>query len=248
MNDVSMRKLSDNEEFRFQCNATQPCYNRCCQEAVVPLTPYDALRLAANLDLDSESFLRAFAAMNTMEDCGLPLPMLRMIESPDAPCPFLTPGGCSAYEDRPGSCRSYPLGQASSLEGAQCDDHYFLIEEKECCGLNCGKSWTAGDWLQNEGMEKYEHFNRLYARLAAALKEKNLKLDSRLGNMFFLCLYQPERFRELITKMKLFSRLDPGEEAKRLMMTADAKGSEALLEFAFQWLQFVISGLHPAQE
>lgn len=245
MNDFSMRKIANNEQFRFQCNEDQPCYNRCCHEAVVPLTPYDALRLSENLELDSESFLKAFAAMNIMDDTGLPLPMLRMIESPDAPCPFLSPGGCSSYEDRPGACRSYPLGLAASLESTQDEDHYFLIEEKECCGQNCGQAWTAGEWLQNEGMEKYVHFNKLYANLAAAIREKNFRLDSRLGNMFFLCLYQPERFRDLIRKMNLFSRLNPGEEAKEQMMSTSSQASEALLEYAFKWLNFVLSGLDP---
>lgn len=239
----NFQKLEENSTFRFQCGANQPCFNRCCSEAVVPLLPYDSLRLSANLDMDSESFLKSFASMNLMEDSGLPLPMLRMIEAPDAPCPFVTPAGCSVYEDRPSSCRSYPLGLAVSMDAPENSGHHFLLNEEGCCGMGCGKSWTAEKWLQNEGMEKFDHFNNLYIQLAAKLREKKIRLDARLGNMFFLCLYQPERFRELIGKMKIFSRLDPGEIQKSLIMENGEKSDEALLEFAFKWLNLVIDGL-----
>ena len=98
----SLPELQADETFCFDCNPQVPCFNRCCAELTLPLTPYDVLRLRRHMGITSEEFLNTFATMRSFPDTGFPLPMLRMLQGPGEPCPFVGPAGCSVYEDRPG--------------------------------------------------------------------------------------------------------------------------------------------------
>ena len=74
----SLPELKPGETFCFDCNPDVPCFNRCCAELTLPLTPYDVLRLRHNLGLGSEEFLATFTTLRSFPDTGFPLPMLRM--------------------------------------------------------------------------------------------------------------------------------------------------------------------------
>ncbi|MDE7065194.1 MAG: YkgJ family cysteine cluster protein, partial [Desulfovibrionaceae bacterium] len=112
----ALPELAEGETFVFACNESVPCFNRCCAELTLPLTPYDVLRLRRHMNnIDSEVFLQTYAEVRTFPETGFPLPLLKMQEGPGAPCPFVTPGGCSLYEDRPGACRTYPLGRGTKM-------------------------------------------------------------------------------------------------------------------------------------
>ena len=37
----SLPELQADETFCFDCNPQVPCFNRCCAELTLPLTPYD---------------------------------------------------------------------------------------------------------------------------------------------------------------------------------------------------------------
>lgn len=191
--------------------------------------------------MSSEEFLQAFAAKNVMEDTGLPLPMLRMLNGPEAPCPFVTPGGCSLYEDRPGVCRAYPLSLAANLENSEESAKYFLVKEEGCHGHCCGPAWTPEEWLKNEDMEKYNSFNRDYISLARQMRQNGKKADPRMANLFFLSLYQIDRFRDFITKMNLFSRIPADISEQGKIMAKSLEGDEACLNFSVRWLQFLIN-------
>ena len=76
----SLPELKPDETFCFDCNPDVPCFNRCCAELTLPLTPYDVLRLRRNLGIGSEEFLGTFTTMRSFPDTGFPLPMLRMLD------------------------------------------------------------------------------------------------------------------------------------------------------------------------
>ena len=59
----SLPELKPDETFCFDCNPDVPCFNRCCAELTLPLTPYDVLRLRRNLGLGSEEFLGTFTTL-----------------------------------------------------------------------------------------------------------------------------------------------------------------------------------------
>lgn len=238
----NLPQIDKDTAFQFECGPQQACYNRCCHDVAIPLTPYDAARAIRNLNIASEAFLTAFAERSVMPETGLSLPMLKMIESPDAPCPFVGPAGCAIYDDRPGACRSWPLGRGSSISADGIKERYFLIKESFCQGFCSDKKYTPLEWQRHEGMAKYNEFNDRYMRLLSKISASGKPLDSRRASMCFLALYQLDRFRELIEKMKIFSCLDMDEERKKKIMEDSAEGDDACLEFALQWLELTLFG------
>jgi uncharacterized protein len=77
------------------------CAN-CCQTLPVHLTPADADRLAAGLDIPLEQVMDQYIEAATSaapEDWG---------QVRTSPCPFLEGKCCSIYPHRPGACRAYP--------------------------------------------------------------------------------------------------------------------------------------------
>lgn len=228
----SMEEIGADTKFKFCCDSSQPCFNQCCSEAIIPLTPFDVMRLCQNLCLASEDFLINFTTSSGTESGGLALPMLRMIDSPDAPCPFVSPGGCSVYEDRPGACRSYPV--ARGINPQDMSDKYFLLKEACCHGFENSQEYTPKTWLEKEDCAKFDKYAAQYARLVAKLNTHPHK--ERLNNLFFLCLFQLDRFRQFIDKMRLFSRVPASAEEKIKIMENSPEGNEACLDFAFRWL------------
>jgi Fe-S-cluster containining protein len=101
-----------NGVFRFDCHAHLECFTKCCMDADMYLYPYDVIRMKQRLGITSAQFLEKHTFSSVRDNPFLSNVMLRMTEKPGRPCPFLAPVGCSIYEDRPSSCREYPLERA----------------------------------------------------------------------------------------------------------------------------------------
>ena len=241
----SLPEIAPDETFVFDCGPHMPCFNRCCAELTLPLTPYDVLRLRRQLGMSGEDFLRTFASMRTFPDTGFPLPLLRMLESPEAPCPFVTPAGCSVYEDRPGACRCYPLGRGARMGADGVNERFFLVREEHCRGFDHGTARTPAQWFANEGMDRYTAFNDRYMRLMAMVRATERQLEPRLATMAVLCLFQLDKFRELIETMHIFSRVEVPEDLQARIMEDSLAGDEAALDFALDWMELVIFGVSP---
>lgn len=237
-----LQEIDENSVFQFECGPDSPCYNRCCADMVIPITPYDMARIRRGLDISCEEFLGTFTELVTMPETGISLPMLKMLKSPDSPCPFVNPAGCAIYEQRPGACRSWPIGRASSLGEGGLKLRYFMIREDYCQGFCKGKKYTPLAWQSFEGMDKENYYNDLYMRFLSKISVGGKALDKRNASLCFLCLYQLDRFRELIVKMSIFSRLEIDEERKRKIMENSPQGDEACLDFALSWLELVFFG------
>ena len=238
-------EIGASESFVFDCGPEMPCFNRCCAELTLPLTPYDALRLKRQLGMSGEDFLRAFAKLSSFPETGFPLPLLRMLESPDAPCPFVTPAGCSVYEDRPGACRCYPLGRGARMSADGVAERFFVVREEHCLGFDQGTARTPAQWFADQGLAPYTAFNDRYMRLMSMVRATGRALEPKLANMSLLCLYQLERFRELIAGMGIFSRVDVDAERQAQIMEDTLAGDEAALDFALDWLELIIFGVAP---
>lgn len=235
----TLPELEPGGTFRFACNPEVPCFNRCCAELTLPLTPYDVLRLRRHFNTDSETFLNTHTRMRTFPDTGFPLPLLRMLEGPGEPCPFVTPAGCSIYEDRPGACRCYPLGRGAKMarEGGV-EERFFIVREPHCHGFDLGRDWTAGEWLADQGLDVFNAANDRYMRLMSMVRASGKPLEARMATMAVLCLYQLDKFRELIEQMRIFSRVELSEERRNAIMSRD----EDTLDFALDWMELIIFG------
>lgn len=234
----SMPELKPGEKFLFACNPEVPCFNCCCAELTLPLTPYDVLRLRERLGMDGETFLSMHTRMRSFPDTGFPLPLLRMLDGPGEPCPFVTPAGCSIYEDRPGACRCYPLGRGAKMARDGVEERFFVVQEPHCHGFDAGRHWTAQEWLQDQGLEPFNTANDRYMRLMTMVRATGKPLEPRMATMAILCLYQLDKFHEFIGRTNLFSRVDIDEERKKRVMESE----EAALDFAFDWMELAIFG------
>lgn len=239
---ADLPSIDANETFRFACGPEAPCFNRCCAQLNLPLTPYDVIRLRRNLELPSAEFLRMFTTSRTDPETGLPMFQLRMIESVDAPCPFVTPAGCSVYEDRPGACRSYPLGRGARIGRDGVRERFFIVREEHCRGFDCGPSRTPDEWFAEEDMGKYIASNDRYMRLLSMVRASGKPLESRLAGMAALCMWQMDSFRQFVDKMQLLAQVEGPACENSDLMTDSAAGEESLLDLGLSWMELIIFG------
>ena len=238
----SLPEIGPGQAFRFACHPGVPCFGACCSDLNLMLTPYDVLRLRRALGEDSRTFLTTRAEIAVAPDTGLPQLRLRMLESPGRPCPFLRAEGCAVYADRPGACRTYPLGRATrpdpdGPEGAV-RERFFLVQEPHCRGFEQPTRWTSDTWLADQGLVAYNTANDRVMALMARIRATGRPADPRHANMALLALYQQDSFARFLVDMGVLERLDLSPE-RRAAVLAD---EEARLAFALDWLAMLLFG------
>lgn len=236
----SLPELAPGERFRFACHPEVPCFNACCSDLTLMLTPYDALRLRRALGVSATDFINHFATRFVAPDTGFPMLHLKMREEREKRCPFVTPGGCSVYGDRPGACRTYPLGRATKLdEQGNVVEQFFVVQEPHCRGFEQTATWDAPGWLADQELSRYNQYNDRYMRLMALARGKGAALTQKQAQMVWLAQYQPDAFQEFITKMDLFRLVEIDEARKNAVLTDE----EASLTFGLDWLELAFFGL-----
>ena len=226
----------DGDEFQFACHPGVTCFNQCCADLNLVLTPYDIIRLKNRLGLTSEAFVENHTVSEEETSGRFPKIKLKMTDRPGRPCPFVTPKGCSLYADRPGACRTYPLGRGSAPGGREM---FFLVTEDHCLGFREPRSWTVEEWLKDQGLEPYNRFNDLWMEILtekASLgpEEHHVKKIQ----MFNMVSYNIDRFRDFVFNSRFLSLFDFGPNLIESIRGSD----EALLELGFRWLRFALYG------
>jgi uncharacterized protein len=235
------KRLSQEDEFSFGCGPHVPCFTECCGKLELLLTPYDVLRLKARLKISSADFLDTYTVMRWKTAHGFPEIMMKMDEAAGKRCPFVTPQGCSLYEDRPGACRIYPLGRASTshpMDGSR-SEFYFTVREDHCRGFEQTTKWKVREWLADQGMEEYNRLNDLLMELYVRRnRARRVTLGPQHVQMFVMACYNTERFRDFIFKSRFLDKFLLEPDLVESIRTDDT----ALLEFAFRWLEFALFG------
>jgi Fe-S-cluster containining protein len=158
-------RLGLDDSFSFRCHPGLSCFNQCCGDVNIFLTPYDILRLKKRLNLSSTEFLARHTLKPFTAEQKLPVVVLKMEEGKEGkPCPFVRAEGCSVYEDRPWPCRMYPVGVASGRteDAPEGPEFYFLMKEEPCDGFGEGTSWTIRKWMENQGVPPYDAMGALF--------------------------------------------------------------------------------------
>ena len=212
-----------------------PCFNACCADLNLVLTPYDVLRLKNRLDLPSDRFLEEHAGIDE-EKGRFPVVRLKMTDAPGRPCPFVTSRGCSVYEDRPGACRIYPLGRGSASGGREL---YFLVTEDHCRGFSESRNWRISEWLADQGLEEYNRHNDRFMEILTAKSSLGpAETVGRKIQMFLMVGYNLDRFRAFVFGSRFLERFRLDTERVRRMEQDD----EPLLELGYDWLRFALYG------
>jgi len=235
-------RLGPEDTFKFGCHPGVSCFNKCCSDVNIFLSPYDVLRMKRRLGLTSGEFLDQYTILPVQKDMKTPVVMLRMSDDESKTCQFLTEGGCGIYTDRPWPCRMYPLGlaaQKDTPDGWRGDRFYFLLQEQGCCGFEESHEWTIREWLEDQGLDEYDEWGEAYKELALhEFFEDGGVLSPKKMHMMYTACYDLDKFREFVFESTLLQRFDVDEDFVEEMRYDD----EALLRFAFLWLRFSLFG------
>ncbi len=229
------RKLALEDTFTFSCHRELSCFNACCRNKHLPLSPYDVLRLKRALGLDSDTFLVKYAVYALEPRSGFPVISLKMSEDERKTCPFVCEEGCRVYEDRPTACRLFPLGRASGAgeHGRSKDQFFFLQELPGCLGKGEPRTWSVEAWLKDQGVLPYMAINdKMLDLLFHPKREAGRPLDDRQLQKLIVACYNLDEFRAFVAESKLLdaSRVD-GETRSRI-----EKDETALLMFGLAYL------------
>ncbi len=231
--------LSKNEEFTFTCSNEVCCFNGCCEDLNQFLTPYDIVRLKNHLGLQSSLFLETYTFQQIGPETGLPIISLRPGPGSELKCPFVTPSGCGVYNDRPSSCRMYPLIRIISRSRAtgKVTEQYMLLKEPHCHGFNGNQQWTIQKWIENQGLSTYNELNDLLMEIIG-LKNRLIpgQLDLTSKHIFHMVCYDLDTFRKHILEEKLPDGFTAGKD----LTDAAEKDDTDLLKIGLQWLKNVL--------
>ena len=265
----SLPELKPGDKFAFACHPQVSCFNACCSDLTMPLTPYDVLRLRRALSesgqsqpqaqsshpMSSESFITTHARVSQYEHSGFPILYLKMRDNLYKTCPFVTDQGCGVYLDRSSACRTYPMGRATKDdENGDTVERFFIVREAHCKGFDESRDWTAGEWFSDQGLQVYNDFNDRYMKLMARFLGsvgKGQILSPKHVTLCLLALYELDRFGDFIRQVGgtgLLSRLSfTGlDEAERQTLEAEILSDEqARLAFGLDWVELVLFGDNP---
>ena len=231
-----LKPIEADTPFRFECSPKVPCFNECCRDLNQFLFPYDILRLKKRLGLPSGEFLERYTIQHVGPESGLPVVALKTADAERLTCPFVTPNGCRVYLDRPASCRTYPLARAISRnrETGKVTEHFMLLKEPHCLGFNASKSQTAGQWIDDQQIRTYNHFND---QLLEIIRLKNQlrpgPLDLKSQQLFYGALYDLDRFRTRISEDTIFDQIEVDPQKRAAAESDDT----ALLEIGMKWVK-----------
>jgi Fe-S-cluster containining protein len=233
-------RLAINSRFQFKCHKQVKCFTKCCHGINIILTPYDIIHLKNRLGLTSEEFLALYTEPHLLEKTDLPVVSLKLMDDDQQSCPFVRQDGCILYEDRPTSCRYYPLGVATlqHKEGADDDGFFFFVSEPHCLGFDEDQQWTVAEWRKDQGVDLRDDINAEWTDIVVRKRSfpVNIKLTEKAKQMFFMVSYNIDKFKQFVFESTFLSRYAVDEETLAKIRTDEIE----LLKFGVMWLKGVL--------
>ncbi len=248
-NPVLPVQLKPGDMFAFSCHKAISCWNKCCHGADVIVTPMDMLRLSRHFGIRPIEFLDRYCYQAQWEKAGLPVAKLRMTgEDGAGPCPFVADeAGCTVYEDRPVTCRYYPLGLAAiKLKGQEGKDNFnFLVKENHCRGHEESKLQSVSQFHKEQGSDAYDQVNAGWidilmkaASWASIGGPQGRAIAPRTQGMFYMVSTDVDAFRRFVFETRFLEIYEIEEKTTEVLKSNDA----VLLTLGFDWLKNVIFG------
>ena len=227
---------------QFQCRKGIACWNACCSNIDISLTPYDIVRLKARFELASHEFLTRYTVPYEMEKDGIAGVKLNPVDGGTA-CRFMTEAGCSVYEDRPTACRYYPVALLSMRKQDEAFDRqvYAIVKEDHCLGHAEPCTQAIDDYRRAQGVTEYDELAHGWRQLI--LKKKSSgptvgKPSKRSLELFFMVCYDIDRFRAFVASEGFATIYDLPPDEMRETLEDDVR----LLQFGFRFLRQVLFG------
>jgi Fe-S-cluster containining protein len=230
------------KKIQFRCRKGITCWNACCSNIDISLTPYDILRLKRRLEISSSEFLRRYTVPYEMEPNGIAGVKLRPVENGTA-CQFMNPDGCEVYDDRPTACRYYPLALLSLRRQDEYADtqSYAVVREEHCLGHGEPRTLKIDDYRNEQGLDQYDELARGWRQLILKKKSSGPAIGTpskRSLQLFFMACYDVDSFRSFVTSDGFRSLYDLSQAEDETFLTDDV----ALMQFGFRFLRQVLFG------
>jgi len=235
-------KLGLDDSIQFRCRKGIACFNKCCQNINIMLTPYDILRLKNRLGVTSAEFLEKYATVFEMDAHGLPGIKMKTKEG-GAECQFLTPEGCGVYEDRPTACRYYALGATTmrAKDSATPEEFYFVVKEEHCLGHDEPRTLTVREYRQEQGVEQYDELTRGWRDIILKKRSSGPTVGNpsqKSMDLFYLASYDLDNFRVFIASPFFHDVYDLEPAYFQKLLSDEVE----LMQFATRYLKQVLFG------
>ena len=239
---VIPNQLPGDAVIQFRCHKDIDCFNACCRNIDIMLTPYDILRLKQRLGITSTEFLRLYTEPFEFAKNSVAGVKYKPREG-TTECQFVTDEGCSVYEDRPTACRYYPVGLLSTRRQDENFDRasYALVKEDHCHGHFEDRKLTIDEYRQEQGLEEYDEHGRAWRQLILKVKSAG----PAIGNMsktslkfFFMACYDLDRFREFVRSTGFSTTYDIDQATMDELLTDDM----ALMRFGDRMIRQIMYG------
>ena len=249
----NLKPITPEGIFSFACHPGVSCFNRCCHEIDVILTPADILKIKTELNISSDKFLTKYTTMQKLKGTGIPLVKLQMRENTNGACIFLDQKkGCTIYHARPLVCRSYPLGLASldprqsdTQEEGQPTEARVIIREDSSMGHREPKTWTLKEWMKDQGTIILEKDNKDWLDIVARLKAMKFGENQQHEiSLFIMASYDIDTFSRFVFESSMLKRFKVERKTVDLIRSNQLE----LLKFGIMWLQFSLFGEGPFAE
>jgi Fe-S-cluster containining protein len=231
--------LDGSDTIQFRCHTEISCFNACCRQADITLTPYDILRLKNRLGISATEVLEKHTVPFEMDASGMPGIKLKT-EAEQPTCLFLTEKGCGIYEDRPSACRYYPMGlMTMRVKEENFESHrYCMVVEDHCKGHEEDRKLTVAEYRKEQGVEEYDEINKEWYQII--LKKRSSgpvigKPTATSFQVFFMVSYDIDRFRRFVESPSFKDTYPLGEDIYKSF--AD---DVVLLTFGFKFLKQVL--------
>jgi uncharacterized protein len=237
---VMPKLMAGDATIQFECHKGISCFNACCKNIDISLTPYDILRLKKRLNMTSGDFLVKYTFPYVMDKDGMAGVKFKPVEGGTA-CQFMTEEGCGVYEDRPTACRYYPIALLSMRKQNEFTEReaYAMVQEDHCKGHFEPRTITINQYRKEQGVEEYDELSAGWRQLILKKKSAGPTIGApskRSLQLFFIACYDLDRFREFVTSPGFNEVYLLDDALKQQIATDDV----ALMQFAFRLLRQVL--------
>jgi len=235
-------QLQLDDKFRFRCHKGIACFNKCCENIDIMLTPYDIVRLKNRFGITSREFIDLYTIDFALDGHGMPGLKLKTRDNSTA-CINLTRDGCGVYADRPAACRYYALGLVSMRrkDAPRDEDSYFVVREDHCLGHLEPVVQTVRDYREEQGVDLYDDINHEWREIVLKKRSSGPTVGRPSGRsfeLFYLASYDIDGFRAFVASGGFEEVFDLDPVTKLELMTDEIK----LLKFGFRLLKQVLFG------
>lgn len=227
--------LGIDDSFNFSCSSELACFNRCCSDINLFLTPYDIARIKRRLGIRSHEFLKLYTIPAFPREAGHPVILMKMMPDETRRCVFVGDEGCLIYDDRPWSCRSFPLFMSEDGPSP-----VFEINRLDfCLGFKKGKNNSIRKWRDSQNVSFYEEINAEWKKVThhERFTSQNL-LEGNARDIFFLGSYNIDGFRDMVFRGEFLNYFDIDKRELKNIRSSETE----LMKFSFRWMRHVLFG------